>query len=139
MKLLLLGGTGQIGWELQRSLAPLGLSAADVRRVDLTEPERLRTCLRELAPEVIVNAAGYTDVDRAEAQPDLAHQINAVAPALKFFIAYPTNFGVVAQLVERLLCKQDVASSNLADSTKLAKTSTGHRHFLQSRAHSSVG
>lgn len=89
MRLLLLGSEGQLGWELQRALAPLGpLSAVDrcaataAARVDLAEPESVRDLLRALRPEVIVNAAGYTDVDRAEAEPGLAARINAEAPGV---------------------------------------------------------
>ena len=90
MKLLLLGGGGQVGWELQRSLAPLGdLVALDVdspgeiqglpRRADFTQPESLTALLRALRPDVIVNAAAHTAVDKAESEPDLARAINATA------------------------------------------------------------
>jgi len=88
MKVLLLGKNGQLGWELQRSLAPLGeLVALDRQGApglcgDLGEPDGLAATVRALRPDVIVNAAAYTAVDRAESEPDLARRINAHAPAV---------------------------------------------------------
>lgn len=88
MKLLVFGGTGQVGWELQRSLAPLGEVVAPDRegrrgyRGDLLQLEELARTVREVKPDVIVNAAAYTAVDRAESKPELARAINADAPAL---------------------------------------------------------
>ncbi|MDO9438413.1 dTDP-4-dehydrorhamnose reductase [Hydrogenophaga sp.] len=87
MKMLLLGKNGQVGWELQRSLAPLGeLVALDRHSTDdhgpsgdLAQPERLRDAVLRLRPDVIVNAAAHTAVDRAESEPELAHTVNAVA------------------------------------------------------------
>ncbi|MGE0100573.1 MAG: dTDP-4-dehydrorhamnose reductase [Hydrogenophaga sp.] len=81
MKLLLLGKNGQVGWELQRSLAPLGeLVALGRHDVDLSHADHLRERVRELRPAVIVNAAAYTAVDKAESEPTLAHAVNALAP-----------------------------------------------------------
>ena len=88
MKVLLLGKNGQLGWELQRSLAPLGeLVALDRQGApglcgDLGEPDGLAATVRALRPDVIVNAAAYTAVDRAESEPELARRINAHAPAV---------------------------------------------------------
>ena len=88
MKILLLGKNGQVGWELQRSLAPLGeLTALDFDttgpwRADFTQPQTLAPMLRALRPDVIVNAAAHTAVDRAESEPELARTINATAPGL---------------------------------------------------------
>ena len=86
MKILLLGKGGQVGWELQRSLAPLGeLIALDWDSTeacgDFTQPEALAATVRAIAPQVIVNAAAYTAVDQAQAEPDRARLINATAPA----------------------------------------------------------
>ena len=87
MTILLLGKNGQLGWELQRSLAPLGeLVALDRQGApglcgDLGEPDGLAATVRALRPDVILNAAAYTAVDRAESEPDLARRINAHAPA----------------------------------------------------------
>ena len=88
MKLLLLGCKGQVGWELQRALAPLGeLTALDFDspppwRADFADPESLAAMLRALRPDVIVNAAAHTAVDRAESEPELARKLNAEAPAV---------------------------------------------------------
>lgn len=85
MKILLLGKNGQVGWELQRSLAPLGeLTALDRHSQpcgDLSQPERLADAVRALRPDVIVNAAAHTAVDRAESEVALARTLNATAPA----------------------------------------------------------
>lgn len=83
-KILLLGKNGQLGWELQRALAPLGELVALDRHEggDLTQPDTLWATLKHHRPEVIVNAAAYTAVDKAESEPELALQINARAPGL---------------------------------------------------------
>ena len=82
MKILLLGKNGQVGWELQRSLAPLGeVLALDSRSGDLTNLAGISDTVRSFSPDVIVNAAAYTAVDKAESEPDLARAINALAPA----------------------------------------------------------
>jgi dTDP-4-dehydrorhamnose reductase len=86
MKVLLLGKNGQVGWELQRSLAPVGeLLALDRHSTDfcgdLSQPERLAQTVRDWRPDVIVNAAAHTAVDQAESEPDLALCLNATAPA----------------------------------------------------------
>jgi len=84
MKILLLGKNGQVGWELQRSLSPLGEVIALDRHNggDLADSEALLAAVRQHAPDVIVNAAAYTAVDKAESEQDLALQINATAPGL---------------------------------------------------------
>lgn len=85
MRILLLGCGGQVGWELQRSLAPLGeLTALDFNsdgpwKADFSRPESLGPMLQALRPALIVNAAAHTAVDRAETEPDLARRINATA------------------------------------------------------------
>ena len=85
MKILLLGKNGQVGWELQRSLSVLGeLVALDRHSTpcgDLSQPENLAQTVRELRPNVIVNAAAHTAVDKAESEVDLARTLNATAPA----------------------------------------------------------
>jgi dTDP-4-dehydrorhamnose reductase len=85
MKLLLLGKTGQVGWELQRSLAPLGElvalgSASTDFAGDLRHPEQVAQTVLTLRPDVIVNAAAHTAVDKAESEPELARTLNATAP-----------------------------------------------------------
>ena len=85
MKIVLFGKNGQVGWELQRSLAPLGeLVALDRRSADhhgdFTQPPALARTVRALRPDVIVNAVAYTAVDQAETEPQQAATINAEAP-----------------------------------------------------------
>ena len=87
MKILLLGKNGQVGWELQRSLAPLGeLIALDRHSVgqcgDLSNLAGLADTVRAIRPDVIVNAAAHTAVDRAESEPELANTLNALAPGV---------------------------------------------------------
>ncbi|ANC82919.1 dTDP-4-dehydrorhamnose reductase [Pseudomonas putida] len=88
MKILLLGKNGQVGWELQRALAPLGEVIALDRQGaeglcgDLSNLDGLAATIRQLAPDVIVNAAAYTAVDKAESDQALAAMINAAAPAV---------------------------------------------------------
>jgi dTDP-4-dehydrorhamnose reductase len=85
LKILLLGKDGQLGWELQRSLAPLGavvaLGSGDRAPLcgDLRDPDAVEATVRAVAPRWIVNAAAYTAVDRAESEPELARLINATA------------------------------------------------------------
>ena len=87
MKILLLGKNGQVGWELQRSLAPLGeLVALDHNSKDFcgdfTDLQGLARTVRSVAPDVIVNAAAHTAVDKAESEPELVRTINALAPGV---------------------------------------------------------
>ena len=87
MKILLFGKGGQLGWELQRSLACLGeVVALDPDSTELcgdfTQPERLAETVRAVQPQVIVNAAAHTAVDKAESEPELAQQVNAAAPGV---------------------------------------------------------
>ena len=88
MKVLLLGKNGQVGWELQRSLAPLGeLVALDRQGApglvgDVSDLDGLAATVRALRPQLIVNAAAHTAVDKAESEPDLARRLNAEAPAV---------------------------------------------------------
>jgi dTDP-4-dehydrorhamnose reductase len=82
-RILLVGRDGQVGTELQRTLAPLGeITAVDRDTCDLTHPEQVRTTVRTVAPQLIINVAAHTAVDRAESEPALAFAINADGPAL---------------------------------------------------------
>ncbi|MFZ5456251.1 MAG: dTDP-4-dehydrorhamnose reductase [Pseudomonadota bacterium] len=86
MKILLFGKGGQVGWELQRALAPLGeLIALDFDTAgdlsgDFSQPEAVAATVRRVAPDLIVNAAAHTAVDKAESEADLARLINASTP-----------------------------------------------------------
>ena len=83
MKILLFGKNGQVGWELNHSLQPLGeIIALGREDADFSEPEMLRDVVREVNPDVIVNAAAYTKVDKAEEEEDVADRINGVAPGV---------------------------------------------------------
>jgi dTDP-4-dehydrorhamnose reductase len=80
-RILLLGAAGQLGRELQRSFAGFGsITAADRDTIDLGNAEQIRAAVRRVQPDVILNAAAYTAVDRAESEPELAYAINAEAP-----------------------------------------------------------
>jgi dTDP-4-dehydrorhamnose reductase len=88
MKLLVFGSQGQVGWELMRTLLPLGevvgLTRADA---DLASPDIIRHAIEAYRPQVIINAAAYTAVDKAESEPDLACAINAHAPGVMAEVA----------------------------------------------------
>lgn len=82
-KLLIIGHSGQVGGELRRKLPCLGhLIAVDYPEVDLSSPDSVRGLIRSVSPKVIVNAAAYTAVDKAESDPDRAMAINGVAPGI---------------------------------------------------------
>lgn len=93
--ILVFGEHGQVAWELARSLATLGRVCCAGRgnpryRVDLADPDGIRSLMRELQPQWVVNAAAYTAVDKAEEEEALAHKINGIAP------------GVMAEETQRL-------------------------------------
>src|SRR5574341_124586 len=91
MKIVLFARNGQLGWEFHRLLSTLGQLVALAREeLDLSDAQALQSRLRELKPDLIVNAAAYTEVDKAEAEPDLALRVNALAP------------GVMAETARRL-------------------------------------
>ncbi len=82
LRVLITGCNGQVGWHLQRTLAPMGeVTAIDIEHVDLTDLQAVARTVREVAPDIVVNAAAYTAVDKAESEPDLARAINVGAPA----------------------------------------------------------
>jgi dTDP-4-dehydrorhamnose reductase len=82
-RILLVGANGQVGTELQRTLAPLGeITAVDRDTCDLTRPDEVRATVRATAPKVIVNVAAHTAVDQAESEADLSFALNADGPGL---------------------------------------------------------
>jgi len=90
-KILVFGRVGQVGWELRHKLACLGqVTALEYPEVDFSKPDSIRTAVRATEPVVIINAAAYTAVDKAESDPELATAINATAP------------GVIAEEAKRL-------------------------------------
>ena len=88
MKILLLGKNGQVGWELQRSLAPLGevvaldFDSPGPLKADFSTPESLAATVQAVRPQIIVNAAAHTAVDKCESEPQLARALNADSPAV---------------------------------------------------------
>ena len=82
-RILIFGRIGQVGWELRHKLACLGqVSAVEYPEVDFTNPDSIRSAVRAMEPAVIVNAAAYTAVDKAETEPELAAAINATGPGV---------------------------------------------------------
>ena len=81
MKILLTGKNGQVGFELQKKLCALGeVIATDREELDLANPDAIRTFIEKTKPDIIINPAAYTAVDKAESEPVLAYQINTLAP-----------------------------------------------------------
>jgi dTDP-4-dehydrorhamnose reductase len=96
MRILLLGKNGQIGWELHRSLSSIGIVRAVGRtECDLTDLAAVRRMVSEDLPDVIVNAAAYTAVDRAESEPEVAHLVNATLPAVLAELAATSNASLI--------------------------------------------
>jgi dTDP-4-dehydrorhamnose reductase len=90
--ILLFGCDGQVGWQLQRSLSPLGtVTAVDRAQCDLANPDAIRSVIQGVKPRIIVNAAAYTAVDRAEGEAELARAINATAPGVMAEAAKSTD------------------------------------------------
>ncbi len=82
-RILITGGDGQLGWELARTFAPFGeIFAFDRAKLDLADADAIRTRCREVRPALILNAGAYTAVDKAESEPDIAMQVNGIAPGI---------------------------------------------------------
>jgi len=102
LRILLIGKNGQLGWELQRTLATLGeVTAVDYPEIDLANLKNVQDVIRDNAPQLIVNAAAYTNVDKAESERELAFSVNTTAPGVMAeearllkagFIHYSTDF-----------------------------------------------
>jgi dTDP-4-dehydrorhamnose reductase len=101
-RILITGKNGQVGWELRRTLAPLGeVVAVDVEDLDLTDTDAIRHFVREVKPTLIVNPAAYTAVDEAESEPEIAMAVNGMAPGAlaeeanqlgALFVHYSTDY-----------------------------------------------
>jgi dTDP-4-dehydrorhamnose reductase len=82
-RLLLIGKVGQVGWELRRTLAPMAqVTCVDFPEIDLTSGDSIRQWVRQSRPNIVINAAAYTAVDKAESEVDRAMKINGVAPGI---------------------------------------------------------
>ena len=102
MKILLFGKYGQLGWELHRTLQGLGeVAAYDYPEVDFAAPQSLPRIIKESRPDIVINAAAYTDVDKAESEQEKARLINAEAPGVlaeasrsvgAVFVHYSTDY-----------------------------------------------
>lgn len=89
MKILLFGKNGQLGWNIHRTLLPLGeVYTFPSSELNITQFDKLREVIRRIKPDVIVNASAYTDVDLAETESDLAMAVNAIAPGIMAEEAY---------------------------------------------------
>lgn len=116
-RILVTGRDGQLGWELERSLAPLGeVRAVSRRALDLADPDAIRRLMEEFRPTVVANAAAYTAVDRAETDEPLATRVNGEAPGIMaeacarsgaLFVHYSTDF-VFDGLATRAYREDDV-------------------------------
>ena len=96
MKILLLGKNGQLGWELQRTLLPLGeIFSIDYPQIDLANKTQILELLHSKKPNLIINATAYTAVDKAESESELAFKINAVAPAILAEEAKKSGAGLI--------------------------------------------
>ncbi|MBX9404209.1 dTDP-4-dehydrorhamnose reductase [Pseudomonas baetica] len=149
MKILLLGKNGQVGWELQRSLGPLGeLIALDRHAVeglcgDLSNLDALRATIRRVRPDIIVNAAAYTSVDKAESESEMADRVNAQASRLLaeeteilggWLIHYSTDYVFSGQGTTPWQETDAVAPVNQYGQSKLAGeqaiTASGCKHLI---------
>ena len=96
MKILVTGKNGQVGHELMRSLAPLGqVVGVDVKECDLAQSAAIDALLERVKPDIIINPAAYTEVDKAESQPTIAHAVNAQAPKLLARYAARHNIPII--------------------------------------------
>lgn len=130
MIILLTGKNGQVGWELQRTLAPLGkIIALGRSELDLTDQSAIRRVARTTKPDVIINAAAYTAVDKAEEEPDLAVAVNEIAPGIlaeeasrlnAYFVHYSTDYIFDGIKKEPYTEKDQPNPLNVYGKTKLA-------------------
>jgi len=130
MRIMLTGRNGQVGWELQRALAPLGeVIAFDRSGADLAKPQTLAEVVASVRPHAIVNAAAYTAVDKAETEAELAHRVNAEAVGVlaeaarkhdALMIHYSTDYVFEGESSRPYVETDAVAPLNVYGASKLA-------------------
>lgn len=144
MKFLLTGRNGQVGGELERALAPLGDTVAFGRsELDLARPDDIASAVRAARADVIVNAAAYTAVDKAESEPDAAFAVNAKAPGIfaeeakrsgALLVHYSTDYVFDGSKSEPYLENDEPHPLNVYGASKLAGDeairASGARHFI---------
>jgi len=144
LRILLTGRNGQVGWELERALAPLGeMIATDRSTLDLTSEEQIRSVVRAVKPNVIVNAAAYTAVDKAESEPELAMRINGFAPGVlaeeakrlgALLVHYSTDYVFDGEKATPYVEEDEPNPINVYGRTKLegerAVKASGCRHLI---------
>lgn len=147
-KIMLIGKNGQIGWELRHTLAPLGqVTALDRSQLNLAHPDQIRRCVREIKPDIIVNAAAYTAVDKAEEDLKTAIAVNTIAPGIMaeeakrlsaLIVHYSTDFVFDGKknkpYVERTVYAGRLASvKNSVVRTGINLTESEHNPWLRSK------
>lgn len=145
MRILLIGKNGQIGWELDKELAELGeIVAPGSEDLDLDKPDQIRQWVQRVKPDLIINAAAYTAVDKAEAEPDLAMSVNGVAPGIlaeeakkigSAMIHYSTDYVFDGEKTTGAYLEDDTCNpKNVYGQTKLAGEQAilkvGTPHFI---------
>jgi dTDP-4-dehydrorhamnose reductase len=143
-RILVTGKNGQVGWELRRTLAPLGeVVAVGIEELDLAKPQAIRQFVRQLKPTLIVNPAAYTAVDKAESEPDLAMAINGTAPGVlaeeakslgALFVHYSTDYVFDGSKIGSYTEEDKPNPLNVYGQTKLAGeeavAATGGTHLI---------
>jgi dTDP-4-dehydrorhamnose reductase len=143
-RILVIGSQGQVGWELRRTLAPVGqVTAVDYPAIDLTRADSIRQWIDDTAPDVVINAAAHTAVDKAESEPDLAFAINATAPGILAeilharggcLVHYSTDYVYAGDLDRPYVETDPTSPQNAYGRSKLAGDeairSVGGRHLI---------
>ncbi len=144
LRILLTGRNGQVGWELERALAPAGeVIATDRAALDLADFDAIRRVVRDAKPEVIVNAAAYTAVDKAESEPELAMRVNGEAPGVlaeeakrlgALLVHYSTDYVFDGKKTTPYVEEDEPNPINVYGRTKLAGeraiAASGCRHLI---------
>jgi dTDP-4-dehydrorhamnose reductase len=129
-RILLIGVGGQLGWDLRRTLLKFGeVVSTDRAMLDITEENAIRRVIRRQHPDIIVNAAAYTNVDKAETEPDLAMKVNGIAPGIiaeeakrahSALVHYSTDYVFSGSTTRPYLEEDEPNPANLYGATKLA-------------------